>query len=237
MNTAYSFNEASCRRDMREYVSAIVHDLQFSGNHYSTYAATLYNNARTGSEKSDMFWVSNSTGLRNCTLRGLTGDLSSTNTFGTKRPTAGAFVALNPGFGPNDEHSWVVARSHYSQNVTMFGTGCSGAKIDSALHAGGNKSMVKNDFTTIISDGIGVWCTGADSLTELVSVFNYYGYAGYIAEKGGRIRATNGNSSYGTYGVIAEGVSSKETPIYAYLDSRAAQAQITETVQMVLTIF
>ena len=230
MNTTYSFNEASCRRDMREYVNAIVHDLQFPGNHYSTYAATLYNNARTGSEKSDMFWVSNSTGLRNCTLRGLTGDLSATNTFGTKRPTAGSFVALNPGFGPNDEDSWVIARSHYSQNVTMFGTGCSGAKIDSALHAGGNKSMVKNDFTTIISDGIGVWCTGADSLTELVSVFNYYGYAGYIAEKGGRIRATNGNSSYGTYGVIAEGVSSKETPIYGYIDSRAAQAQITETI-------
>ena len=230
MNTAYSFSEASCRRDMREYVTAIIHDLQFPGNHYSTYAALLYNNARTGSQKSDMFWVSNSTGLRNCTLRGLDGDLSSANQYGTKRPTAGAFVALNPGFGPNDQHSWVIARSHYSQNVTMFGAGCSGAKIDSALHAGGNKSMVKNDFTTIISDGIGVWCTGADSLTELVSVFNYYGYAGYIAEKGARIRATNGNSSYGTYGVIAEGVSSKEVPVYGHVDSRAAQAQITETI-------
>ena len=230
MKTAYSFNEASCRRDMREYVHAIVHDLQFPGNHYGTYAAMLYNNARTGSQKSDMFWVSNSTGLRNCTLRGLVGDLTASNEYGTKRPTAGAYVALNPGFGPNDEHTWVIARSHYSQNVTMFGSGCSGAKIDSALHNGGNKSMVKNDFTTVISDGIGVWCTGADSLTELVSVFNYYGYAGYIAELGGRIRATNGNSSYGTYGVIAEGVSSKETPLFANIDSRAAQAQITETV-------
>jgi hypothetical protein len=177
-----------------------------------------------------MFWVSNSTGLRNCTLRGLLGDLSATNLYGTKRPTAGAFVALNPGFGPNDQNVWVIARSHYSQNVTMFGSGCSGAKIDSALHNGGNKSMVKNDFTTIISDGVGVWCTGADSLTELVSVFNYYGYAGYLAELGGRMRATNGNSSYGTYGVIAEGVSSKEVPLFGTTDNRAADAQVTNTV-------
>ena len=102
----------------------------------------------------------------------------------------------------------------------MFGTACSGAKIDASLHAGGNKSMVKNDFTTIVSDGIGVWCTGSGSLTELVSVFNYYGYAGYLAELGGRIRATNGNSSYGTYGVIAEGTDTYETPINATLNNR-----------------
>ena len=230
MTVRYSFDAALCRRDMGEYVDALIHDLQFPGNYRSTRAAELYVNAVMGSEMSDMFRIRNSCGLRNCTLSGLTGDLTAANDFGTKRPTAGAFVALDPGFGPNDESVWIKTRSHYSQNVTMFGTGCSGAKIDSALHAGGNKSMVKNDFTTVISDGIGVWCTGADSLTELVSVFNYYGYAGYLAEKGGRIRATNGNSSYGTYGVIAEGVSSKETPLYATIDNRYAQAQITNTV-------
>jgi hypothetical protein len=230
MTVRYSFDAALCRRDMGEYIDSLIHDLQFTGNYRGTRAAELYVNAVKGSEMSDMFRIRNSCGLRNCTLNGLTGDLTAANDFGTKRPTAGAFVALDPGFGPNDENVWIKTRSHYSQNVTMFGVGCSGAKIDSALHNGGNKSMVKNDFTTIISDGIGVWCTGADSLTELVSVFNYYGYAGYLAEKGGRIRATNGNSSYGTYGVIAEGVSSKETPLYATIDNRYAQAQITNTV-------
>jgi hypothetical protein len=230
MNVGYAFEDALCKRDMASYIAAITYDMIWPGNYKSTKAALLYNNAVSGSESSDMFWVSNATGLRNCTLRGLIGDLSEANTFGTKRPTAGAFVALNPGFGPNDREVWVQTRSHYSQNVSMFGTACSGAKIDSALHAGGNKSMVKNDFTTIISDGIGVWCTGAGSLTELVSVFNYYGYAGYIADKGGRIRATNGNSSYGTYGVIAEGISSKETPLYGNVNNQGAQAQITNTV-------
>ncbi len=230
MQAAYSFDEGACKRDMREYISSIIYDLNWTGNYKAARAAVLYNNAVKGSEMSDMFHVSNATGLRNCTLRGLEGDLSDENDYGTKRPTAGAYVALNPGFGPNDSKVWVQTRSHYSQNVTMFGYACTGAKIDSSLHAGGNKSMVKNDFTTILSDGIGVWCTGSDSLTELVSVFAYYSYAGYLSELGGRIRATNGNSSYGVYGVIAEGVDSQETPLYAQLNNRGAQAQITQTV-------
>jgi hypothetical protein len=223
----YSFDEVSCKRDMGEYVLALVDDLQLPGNHKGTHAALLYNNAVSGSEASDMFWVSNASGLRNLTMSGLSGDLTELNDFGTRRPTAGAYVALNPGFGPFDSRVWVTSRSHYSQNCTMFGAGCSGAKIDAALHRYGNKSMVKNDFTTIISDGIGVWCTGEDSLTELVSVFNYYGYSGYLAELGGRIRATNGNSSYGTYGVIAEGVDVHEVPLYATVDNRYNQAQAT----------
>jgi hypothetical protein len=230
MTVRYDFDPEACKRDMREYVEAVVYDMRWPGNYKSNRAAVLYANAVKGSEYSDMFRTRNACGLRNCTLLGLNGELSGENEFGTKRPTAGAYVALDPGFGPNDQNVWITTRSHYSQNVTMFGTGCTGAKIDSSLHTGGNKSMVKNDFTTIMSDGIGVWCTGSDSLTELVSVFNYYGYAGYIADKGGRIRATNGNSSYGTYGVIAEGVSSKETPLYARVDNKYAQAQITNTV-------
>jgi hypothetical protein len=230
MFVRYSYSLAKCLRDSNLFIEAMVYDLQYPGNYKSLRAAELYVNAVKGSERSDMFRVRNGSGLRNCTLSGLSAGMTNANSYGTKRPLAGAFVALDPGFGPNDSNVWVNTRSHYSQNVTMFGTGCSGAKIDAALHAGGNKSMVKNDFTTIISDGIGVWCTGAGSLTELVSVFNYYGYAGYLAELGGRIRATNGNSSYGTYGVIAEGVDTYETPLYATINNRYFGAQITTVV-------
>ena len=229
----YYFDQAKCKRDTAEYVKALVYDLQYTGNYKTLQAAMWYNNSVTGSTAQDMFRVRNATGLRNCTLNGLYGPyggLTNANSYGTKRPTAGAFVALDPGFGPNDTNVWVTNRSHYSQNVTMFGTGCTGAKIDAALHNGGNKSMVKNDFTTILSDGIGVWCTGSGSLTELVSVFNYYGYAGYLAEYGGRIRATNGNSSYGTYGVIAEGVDTYETPLYGTVNNSYFQAQMTNVV-------
>ena len=230
MTVRYSFDVESCKRDMREYIEAMMYDLAYTGNYRSLRAAELYLNAVNGSQLSNMFYVSNATGLRNCTLNGLNGTLTEENDFGTKRPTAGAYVALNPGFGPNDQSVWVNTRSHYSQNVSLFGTGCSGAKIDGAVHAGGNRSMVKNDFTTIISDGIGVWCSGANSLTELVSVFAYYSYAGYLADLGGRIRATNGNSSYGSYGTIAEGTDTYEVPILAQLDNKASQATITETV-------
>jgi hypothetical protein len=230
MTVRYAYEPEACKRDMREYVEAIIYDLNFTGNYRSLRAAELYNNAVSGSTMSNMFYVSNGTGLRNCTLTGLNGSLTEENDYGTRRPTAGAYVALNPGFGPNDSNVWVQQRSHYSQNVSMFGTGCIGAKIDGAIHAGGNRSMVKNDFTTILSDGIGVWCTGANSLTELVSVFNYYGYAGYLAELGGRIRATNGNSSYGTYGTIAEGTDTYEQPIYAVVDNRQQQAVVGNVV-------
>jgi len=230
MTVRYSYDVALCKRDMKEYIEGIIYDLSYTGNYRSLRAAELYNNAVSGSTLANMFYVSNGTGLRNCTLTGLNGGLTEGNDYGTKRPTAGAYVALNPGFGPNDSNVWVQQRSHYSQNVTMFGTGCTGAKIDGAIHAGGNRSMVKNDFTTILSDGLGVWCTGANSLTELVSVFNYYGYAGYLAELGGRIRATNGNSSYGTYGTIAEGTDTYEQPIFAIVDNHQQEAIISNTV-------
>ena len=223
----YSFDAALCRRDATEFINALVYDLQYTGNYKALRAAQLYVNAINGSQLENMYLVRQATGIRNQTLSGLTGVLTAANSYGTKRPTAGAYTSLDPGFGPNDSNVWVNTRSCYAQNVTMFGTACTGMKIDGALHSGGNRSIVANDYTTIISDGIGVWCTGTSALTELVSVFNYYGYAGYLAELGGRIRATNGNSSYGTYGVIAEGTDSSEIPIYARLNNRAAQAYIT----------
>jgi hypothetical protein len=173
----------------------------------------------------DMFYVRNATGIRNMTLTGLAGFLGARNGFGTQRPSGGAYVSLDPGEGPDDTRCWIIRRSPYIQNVTTFGTGCVGNKIDGRLHNGGNKSCVSNDFTQILSDGIGVWCTGPGSLTELVSVFSYYGYCGYFAEDGGRIRATNGNTSYGVYGVIAEGFDDTEVPISGKIDNQSSQVQ------------
>jgi hypothetical protein len=230
MTATYYYNLSKCVRDSAAYIDALVYDLQFTGNYKITRAAQLYNNAVSGSLLSNMFLLRNATGIRNMTLSGLSGYLTAANQYGTKRPTAGAYSSLDPGFGATDTNAWITARSPYTQNVTMFGYACSGMKIDGALHAGGNRSIVANDYTTIIGDGIGVWCTGSNSLTELVSVFNYYGYSGYLAELGGRMRATNGNSSYGTYGVVAEGVDTYEAPIYAVLNNRANQAYITNVV-------
>jgi hypothetical protein len=226
----YSFEEAACRRDMIRYIDAIAYDLQYPGNHKGWKAAELYLNAVNGSLRSDMFHVRNATGVRNMTVNGLRGNLTELNGFGTRRPTAGSYVSLDPGFGPWDTESWVTNKSCYVQNVTTFGVGCVGCKIDGALHAGGNRSIVSNDFTQVLSDGIGVWCSGNNSLTELVSVFAYYNYSGYLADLGGRIRATNGNSSYGTFGVIAEGTDVGEEPIFAEVDNLSQDALIANVI-------
>ena len=226
MTVEYSFSASACQRDMAAYVDALAYDINYLGNYKSLRATQLYKNSVSGSLLSDMFYLRNSTGLRNMTLSGLTGDLSTANSYGTKRPTAGAYASLDPGYGPTDNNVWISTRSPYVQNVTNFGTGCVGCKIDGALHVGGNRSIVANDFTQILSDGIGVWCTGHNSLTELVSVFTYYNYAGYLAEYGGKIRATNGNNSYGTYGSLAEGVDTYEVPITGTINNRYYEAQI-----------
>ena len=172
----------------------------------------------------DMFHVRNATGIRNMTVKGLRGTLTAENEFLTRRPTGGAYVALDPGEGPDDTRAWITYKSPYVQNVTTFGTGCTGMKIDSTLHNGGNRSMVSNDFTQILSDGIGIWCKGGDALTEAVSVFSYYGYAGYFAEDGAKMRATNGNSSYGTYGCVAEGFDISETPAVGTINNTSGEA-------------
>ena len=222
----YYYSLSKCVRDTTAFINALVYDVQYPGNYKSIRAAILYNNAVKGSALSDMFYVRNGSGIRNMTTSGLNGYLTSANSFNTKRPTAGAYVSLDPGFGPNDTNAWVTNKSCYVQNVTTFGVGCVGCKIDGALHSGGNKSIVSNDFTQVLSDGIGVWTTGTGALTELVSVFCYYNYSGYLAELGGKIRATNGNSSYGTYGTIAEGVDTYETPIVGTVNNRYNPAQI-----------
>ena len=175
---------------------------------------------------SNMFYMRNGTGARNMSVTGLFGTMTAANAYGTKRPTAGAYFSLDPGAGPDDDTVWIYSRSPYIQNVSLFGTGCVGAKIDGGLHNGGNKSMTLNDFTNILSDGIAVWATNI-SRVEAVSVFSYYAYAGYLSEYGGAIRATNGNSSYGTYGVVAEGSSPAETAITAVVNTQTQQAQVS----------
>ena len=222
----YVYDVDKCERDIHRYIDAIKYDLIYTGNYKSLLAARYYVNAVNGSLLEDMFYMRNGTGLRNCTISGLSGTLGADNIYGTKRPSAGAFVSLDPGWGPAHTDAWILNKSPYIQNVTTFGTGCVGCKIDGDLHDGGNDSIVANDFTQIISDGIGVWCTNLGR-TELVSVFSYYGHIGYLAENGGKIRATNGNSSYGTFGTVAEGVDVTEVPITGNVDNFALQAIVS----------
>jgi len=177
----------------------------------------------------NMFLLRNGTGIRNMSFFGLKGTLTANNEYETARPTGGAYTSLDPGTGPNDTSVWIIRKSPYIQNVTVFGDGATGIKIDGYLHNGGSKSIVSNDYTMVISDGIGIWCTGPGSITEAISVFSYYAYAGYFAEAGGRIRSANGNSSYGTFGVIAEGYDLTEVPLTGVVNNQSQQVQASVT--------
>jgi hypothetical protein len=219
------YNSALCLRDVNSYIDALKFDLQYPGNYESRMAARYYANAVTGSLEEDMYYLRNGTGIRNQTLQGLTGDLLAPNEYGTSRVSAGAYCSLDPGWGPDDFRTWIVGRSPYVQNVATFGTAAVGQKIDGALHNGGNDSIVSNDFTQIISDGIGAWVTN-NGRAELVSVFSYYAHIGYLAEAGGRIRGTNGNNSYGDFGSVAEGFDVRETPITCKINNKAFFASI-----------
>jgi hypothetical protein len=84
--------------------------------------------------------------------------------------------------------------------------------IDGALHNGGYKSIVANDWTQINSDGIG-FIVKNDGRSELVSCFTYYCNIGYLCEGGGKIRSVGGNNSYGEFGAVARGFSQSETPL------------------------
>lgn len=178
-----------------------------------------------GYETSDMFYVRNGSGIRNMTLQGLNGTLLPPNQYFTRRPNAGAYVSLDPGTGQDDNSVWITSKSPYIQNVTTFGTACVGLKVDGNLHNDGNRSIVANDFTQVLDDGIGAWVANSGR-SELVSVFTYFNHIGYLAENGGKIRATNGNNSYGTYGSVSEGVSTDETPITAAVNNRTKEAEV-----------
>jgi hypothetical protein len=223
-NPLYSFDAETWRRDLDRFIDAVQYDLQYPGNYKSVLAGRYYANAVIGSQLEDMFYVRDTCGIRNLTLKGLEGTLPPQVEGQVYQiPTGGAFVSLDPGWGPADERTWIINRSCYVQNVTTFGAGAIGQKVDGLLHNGGNKSIVSNDFTQVISDGIGAWMLNGGR-GELVSVFTYYAHIGMFAQDGGIIRATNGNSSYGDFGAVADGLDDDEVVRFGKVNTRTEQA-------------
>ena len=226
---AYAFDADQYRTNVGRFIDAWKYDIIYTGNYKSLLEARYYTNAVLGCQATeDMFYCRDATGVKNCTLTGLESTLSPPVAFDLyQKPLGGAYCSLDPGWGPADDRTWILTRSPYIQNVTTIGTGCVGQKIDGALHNGGNKSMVSNDFTQVLSDGIGAWVLN-NGRAELVSVFTYYCHIGYLAEEGGKIRALNGNCSYGTYGAVADGIDDSEEPVDAVAYTRAQQAIIAD---------
>ena len=166
------------------------------------YGVGISDDGSTPNANSNLFLMNNGARLRNFVFRNFS--------------TGSVIVSLDPGTGPDDTSVWITSQSPYVQNCTSFTPGGTGFKIDGALHNGGYKSMVANDWTQINSDGIGIHALN-DGRTEIVSCFTYYCDIGYLAESGGKIRAIVGNNSYGEYGAVARGFSQAETPLTGQL--------------------
>jgi len=228
-NPLYNFDNDRILGITRTLIRGLALDLRYQNSNFrSILAARRYTNGANGSQSDDIFYMRDTTGLRNMTTEGLQGTLNPPGVFELyQRPTGGSCVSLDPGWGPDDDRVWIVNRSPYIQGVTNIGTGCVGCKIDGDLHNGGVKSMVTNDFTQVLSDGIGCWVTNG-ARAELVSMFTYYCAVGYLASNGGTIRAANGNNSYGLYGSVSDGNDPDETPQSVTVNNRVNEAVVKQ---------
>ena len=135
---------------------------------------------------------------------------------------AGDATASRSGYigpGPANEGPSGRWRSPYARNCTNFITGSIGLKIDgryaNAAFSGTNnlgqdlRSMVCDSFTQYNEAGIGVSVTNK-AYAQLVSIFTINSHIGIFAGGGGQCDLTNSNSSFGDFGLVADGTSGVE---------------------------
>ena len=110
-----------------------------------------------------------------------------------------AIVAFDP---DNIQYS---NQSPYILNCTNFVTNSIGMKIDGSHQIGPFKAMVTDSFTQYNQNGIGVSITN-EGYAQIVSMFTINTDAAVFTGSGGQCDLTNSNSSFGNYGLIAEGI-------------------------------
>ena len=119
---------------------------------------------------------------------------------------------LNPGkavvaFNPNTIRYF--AQSPYVRNCTNFIPNSIGMKIDGNDAFGPLKSMVVDSYTQYNNNGIGASITN-EGYAQLVSLFTICSDTAVFCGSGAACDLTNSNSSFGNYGLIADGVSPRK---------------------------
>jgi hypothetical protein len=99
-----------------------------------------------------------------------------------------------------------IITSPYIQNCSSITTTGTGMRIDGSK-ATGLRSMVSDSFTQINAGGIGVHILN-NGYAQLVSIFTVFCDIAILCESGGQCSVTNSNSSFGNYGLKANGTSS-----------------------------
>jgi len=115
-------------------------------------------------------------------------------------------------------------QSPYIQNCTNFIPNSIGLKVDGAKAIGPTKSMVLDSYTQYNQGGIGASISN-EGYAQLVSLFTICDETAVICESGASCDLTNSNSSFGTNGLIADGVSPKK---YTGIVTTAAAANSSE---------
>ena len=100
-------------------------------------------------------------------------------------------------------------QSPYIQNCTNFIPNSIGMRIDGRHSIGPTKSMVLDSYTQYNQGGIGVSITN-EGYAQLVSLFTICDDVAVYCGSGGACDLTNSNSSFGNYGLVADGVSPKK---------------------------
>jgi hypothetical protein len=139
---------------------------------------------------SDIFYVNNGSYVTGVTFKG--------------HLSPSAAVAFNPNGSAGS-----IYQSPYVQNCTSITTTGCGMRINGA-HVSGLRSMVLDAYTQINENGIGIHILNR-GYAQLVSLFTVCTSYSVKCESGGQCSVTNSNSSFGTYGLYAEGVSSAIT--------------------------
>jgi hypothetical protein len=115
---------------------------------------------------------------------------------------------LNPGkaiFTFNPYQVGYFDQSPYIQNCTNFIPNSIGLKIDGSKAIGQTKSMVVDSYTQYNQGGIGVSITN-EGYAQLVSIFTIANEIAIFAGSGAACDLTNSNSSFGDFGLVADGI-------------------------------
>lgn len=132
--------------------------------------------------------------------------------------------SFSPGVGP-------ITQGPYVRNCTNFIPKSIGMKVDGFAAELGDQddigvtgSMSVDSYTQYNQGGIGVSITNG-AYAQLVSIFTICDDVAIFTGSGGQCDITNSNSSFGTYGLVSDGVGDEETKsIYRYTGKVTADA-------------
>jgi hypothetical protein len=137
--------------------------------------------------------------------------------------------SLNPGkaiFTFNPNQVGFSSQSPYIQNCTNFIPNSIGMKIDGSKIIGPLKSMVVDSYTQYNQGGIGVSITN-EGYAQLVSIFTICNDTAIFCGSGSACDLTNSNSSFGNFGLVADGIGPLK---YTGIVTSSAQANSFEFV-------